>query len=76
MEQPLPSLLFVVESHKRFTRCKVSGAVPYIPRSFEKGHRKPTRSPELNGFFVPIGAMLSSFKSNIKGFFDNSKESY
>ena len=40
MKQPLPSLLFVVKSHKRFTRFKVSGAVPYIPRSFEKGHRK------------------------------------
>jgi len=29
MEQPLPSLLFVVKSHKRFTRYQESGAVPY-----------------------------------------------
>jgi hypothetical protein len=46
MEQPLPSLLFVVESHKRFTRYKVSGAAPYIRGPFMKATGSLTRSPE------------------------------
>jgi len=39
MEQPLPSLLFVVKSHKRFTRFKGSGAVPYQRSPFKKATR-------------------------------------
>jgi len=38
-EQPLPSLLFVVKSHKRFTRYKGSGAVPYQRSPYEKATR-------------------------------------
>ena len=52
---PLPSLLFVVESHKRFTRCKVSGAVSYIRGPYMKATRKRTRSPEFNGFLFQTG---------------------
>jgi hypothetical protein len=39
MEQPLPSLLFVVKSHKRFIRYKGSGAVPYQRSPSEKATR-------------------------------------
>ena len=38
-EQPLPSLLFVVKRHKRFTRYKGSGAVPYQRSPYEKATR-------------------------------------
>lgn len=50
MEQPLPSLLFVVKSHKRFTRYKGSGAVPYQRSPFERPQELCTQSPDSMGF--------------------------
>lgn len=65
---PLPSLLFVVKSHKRFPRFKVSGAVPYIRGPFIKATRNATRSPEFIGFLFQFGQSIRFSKFDTSAF--------